>query len=54
MTNLDPQTTTDFWDAYIAAADAGAPVRSVAGRKGVRSKARTSECGALEATSAVG
>jgi hypothetical protein len=24
MTNLDPQTTTEFWDAYITAADAGA------------------------------
>ena len=23
MTNLDPQTTADFWDAYITAADAG-------------------------------
>jgi hypothetical protein len=25
MANLDPQTTADFWDAYITAADAGAP-----------------------------
>ena len=24
MTNLDPQTTADFWDAYVAAVDAGA------------------------------
>ena len=23
MTNLDPQTTADFWDAYVRAADAG-------------------------------
>ena len=23
MTNLDPQTTADFWDAYTTAADAG-------------------------------
>jgi hypothetical protein len=23
MTNLDPQTTADFWDAYLRAADAG-------------------------------
>ena len=23
MTNLDPQTTADFWDAYLHAADAG-------------------------------
>jgi hypothetical protein len=22
MTNLDPQTTADFWDAYLRAADA--------------------------------
>ena len=22
MTNLDPQTTTDFWDAYVRAAGA--------------------------------
>jgi hypothetical protein len=21
MTNLDPQTTADFWDAYVSAAD---------------------------------
>jgi len=27
MTNLDPQTTADFWDAYVSAADAGAHVR---------------------------
>jgi hypothetical protein len=25
MTNLDPQTTADFWDEYITAADASAP-----------------------------
>jgi hypothetical protein len=25
MANLDPQTTADFWDAYITAAGAGAP-----------------------------
>jgi hypothetical protein len=24
MTNLDPQTTGDFWDAYLRAAGAGA------------------------------
>lgn len=24
MTNLDPQTTADFWDAYIRAAGGGA------------------------------
>jgi hypothetical protein len=24
MTSLDPQTTADFWDAYITAAGAGA------------------------------
>ena len=24
MTNLDPQTTADFWDAYLHAADADA------------------------------
>ena len=32
MTSLDPQTTTDFWEAYLRAADAGtstAPVPSV-------------------------
>lgn len=23
MTNPDPQTTADFWDAYLRAADAG-------------------------------
>jgi hypothetical protein len=23
MTNLDPQTTDDFWDAYLRAASAG-------------------------------
>jgi hypothetical protein len=23
MTNLDPQTTADFWHAYLRAADAG-------------------------------
>ena len=23
MTSLDPQTTTDFWEAYLRAADAG-------------------------------
>jgi len=22
MTNMDPQTTADFWDAYVTAADA--------------------------------
>jgi len=27
MTNLDPQTTADFWAAYVSAADAGAHVR---------------------------
>ena len=27
MTNLDPQTTADFWDAYVSAADAGAHLR---------------------------
>ena len=21
MTNMDPQTTADFWDAYVTAAD---------------------------------
>jgi hypothetical protein len=25
MTSLDPQTTADFWDAYVTAADAGSP-----------------------------
>jgi hypothetical protein len=25
MTNLDPQTTADFWDAYVRAAGAVAP-----------------------------
>jgi len=29
MTNLDPQTTADFWDAYVTAADAGADLVSV-------------------------
>jgi hypothetical protein len=24
MTDLDPQTTADFWHAYVTAADAGA------------------------------
>ena len=24
MTNLDPQTTADFWDAYVRAAGGGA------------------------------
>jgi hypothetical protein len=31
MTNLDPQTTADFWDAYVRAAGGGAK-RAQAGR----------------------
>jgi hypothetical protein len=31
MTNLDPQTTADFWDAYVTAADAGAPAITAPG-----------------------
>ena len=35
MTNLDPQTTADFWDAYVRAAGGGAtlaqPGRTFAG-----------------------
>ena len=29
MTNLDPQTTADFWDAYLRAADAGTNLAQV-------------------------
>ena len=29
MTNLDPQTTADFWDAYILAANIGANLAQV-------------------------
>jgi hypothetical protein len=29
MTNLDPQTTDDFWDAYVTAVDAGADLGHV-------------------------
>jgi hypothetical protein len=29
MTNLDPQTTGDFWDAYLRAADAGTKLSQV-------------------------
>jgi hypothetical protein len=29
MTNLDPQTTGDFWDAYLRAAGAGANLSQV-------------------------
>ena len=29
MTNLDPQTTADFWDAYVRAAGAGANLAQV-------------------------
>jgi hypothetical protein len=29
MTNLDPQTTADFWDAYFHAAGAGANLTQV-------------------------
>jgi hypothetical protein len=31
MTNLDPQTTADFWDAYVTAAGAGAPAITAPG-----------------------
>ena len=29
MTNLDPQTTGDFWDAYLRAAGAGTKLAQV-------------------------
>ena len=29
MTNLDPQTTADFWDAYVRAAGASANLAQV-------------------------
>ena len=29
MTSPDPQTTTDFWDAYLRAADAGTNLAQV-------------------------
>jgi hypothetical protein len=29
MTNLDPQTTGDFWDAYLCAAGAGTKLSQV-------------------------
>jgi hypothetical protein len=29
MTNLDPQTTADFWDAYLCAAGAGTNLAQV-------------------------
>jgi hypothetical protein len=29
MTNLDPQTTADFWDAYLRADGAGANLAQV-------------------------
>ena len=29
MTNLDPQTTADFWDAYLRAAGAGTNLAQV-------------------------
>jgi hypothetical protein len=29
MTNLDPQTTADFWDAYLLAADASTNLAQV-------------------------
>jgi hypothetical protein len=29
MTNLDPQTTGDFWDAYLRAASAGTKLSQV-------------------------
>jgi len=29
MTNLDPQTTADFWDAYLRAAGAGTKLPQV-------------------------
>ena len=29
MTNLDPQTTADFWDAYLCAAGAGSNLPQV-------------------------
>ncbi|HME79630.1 MAG TPA: hypothetical protein VKI00_29400 [Mycobacterium sp.] len=29
MTSLDPQTTTDFWEAYLRAADAGTNLAQV-------------------------
>jgi hypothetical protein len=29
MTNLDPQTTGDFWDAYLRAASAGTKLAQV-------------------------
>jgi len=29
MTNLDPQTTGDFWDAYLRAASAGTNLAQV-------------------------
>jgi hypothetical protein len=31
MTNLDPQTTSDFWDEYLRTASAGAKLAQVSG-----------------------
>jgi hypothetical protein len=39
MTNLDPQTTADFWDEYITAADASAPKRRFIAPSNFRTKA---------------
>jgi hypothetical protein len=35
MTNLDPQTTADFWDAYLRAAGAGTNLAQVGRPVGV-------------------
>jgi hypothetical protein len=32
MTNLDPQTTADFWDAYLRAAGRRRPIDGLHGR----------------------
>ena len=46
MTNLDPQTTGDFWDAYLRAASAGTKheVCSSSQRAGV-TRAENCPCG---------
>ena len=43
MTNLDPQTTGDFWDAYLRAAGAGTKLAQVSRRR-LQSAGRCHTC----------
>ena len=42
MTNVNPQTTADFWDAYITAAEAASSVQTA-----LRAARAAARCGPL-------